>query len=146
MNEQSSTQNNQPEPKSWREERWERRQARRAALGSPGKGVVLISGLLLVLLGIVFLLQTCGYLTIQLENWGAIFILIPVLALFDRASREYRIAGNQLTPKHAAALVGLALLVVMVVVLFNLNWAIYGPVLVILVGLGLLSSTLVSSR
>ncbi len=147
MNEQSSTQNNQPEPKSWREERWERRQARRAALGSPGKGVVLISGLLLVLLGIVFLLQTCGYLTIQLENWGAIFILIPVLALFDRASREYRIAGNQLTPQaRGAALVGLALLVVMVVVLFNLNWAIYGPVLVILVGLGLLSSTLVSSR
>jgi hypothetical protein len=147
MTEQPSSQNNQTEDKSWREERWEHRQARRAALGNPGKGVALIAGLLLVLLGIVFLLQTSGYLIIQLQNWGALFILIPVLALFDRAYREYRFAGNQLTPRASGtALVGIVLLIVMVVVLLNLNWAIYGPVLVILVGLGLLSSILFSSK
>jgi hypothetical protein len=147
MTEQPSSQNNQTEDKSWREERWEHRQARRAALGNPGKGVALIAGLLLVLLGIVFLLQTSGYLIIKLQNWGALFILIPVLALFDRAYREYRFAGNQLTPRASGtALVGIVLLIVMVVVLLNLNWAIYGPVLVILVGLGLLSSILFSSK
>jgi cobalamin synthase len=147
MTEQPSTQNNQPQTKSWREERWERREARRAALGNPGKGVALIAGLLLVLLGIVFLLQSNGNFIIPLNNWGALFIIIPVLALFDRAYREYRTAGNQLTPQsRGAALVGLVLLVVMLVVQFNLNWAIYGPILIILVGLGLLSSTLFSSR
>jgi hypothetical protein len=141
MNEQPPNNNNQPEPKSWREVRWEQRQARRAALGSPGKGVALIAGLLLVLLGVVFLLQTSGYFTIQLQNWGALFILIPVVAAFDRAYREYRFAGNQLTAQaRGAAMVGIVLIIVTVVILFNLNWAIYGPVLIILVGLGLLSN------
>lgn len=147
MNEPSSTQNQPPEPKSWREERRERRQARRAALGSPGRGAGLIAGVLLVLLGIVFLLQNSGYLTIQLQNWGALFILIPVVASFDRAYREFRSAGNQLTAQaRGAALVGLVLLIVTVVILFDLNWAIYGPILIILVGLGLLSNVVFPNR
>jgi hypothetical protein len=147
MNDQSSTQNNLIEPKSWREERWERRQAHRAAIGKPGKGVELIAGVLLLLLGIFFLLQTSGYITISLQNWGAIFILIPVLAAFERAYREYRYAGSQLTPQVlGAALVGIALLLVTVVILFNLNWSIFGPLLITLVGLGLLSCVIFSNK
>ena len=145
MNDQSMSNNYQPEPKTWREQRWERRQARRAALGSPGKGAALIAGLLLVLLGIAFLLQTSGTIFIPLENWGVLFIFIPAITAFDRAYRVYRNASNQLTAQAlGAALVGFVLLLVMGVVLFNLNWAIYGPVLIILVGLGLLSSTVFS--
>ena len=93
-NQPNNATNEQAEPKSWREERWERRQARRAALGGSSSAGALIAGLLLVILGVVFLLQNLGNIAISLKNWGALFILIPAVAAFDRAYRLYRTAGN----------------------------------------------------
>jgi len=147
MNDPSNDNNNKPEPKSWREERWERREARRAALGGQSRGGALIAGLLLVILGLVFLLQNSGYFTITLKNWGALFILIPVVAAFDRAYRIYRYAGNQLTaPARGAALVGLVLLLITLIILFNLNWSVWGPALIILVGIFLLINSILTNH
>lgn len=135
--------NDQSEPKSWREERRERREVRRAALGNPTRGGALIAGLLLVVLGAVFLLQNSINFAISLKNWGALFILLPAVAAFDRGFRFYRKAGNQLTAQSRAAIfVGITLIVVMFVILMNLNWAVWGPLLIILVGAGLLINTL----
>jgi hypothetical protein len=139
MNDQPKNSTETPEPKSWREERWERRQARRAAIGSQTRGGALVAGLLLVLLGVIFLLQNSGYYFISLKNWGALFILIPAVGAFDRAYRIYRYEGNQLTaPARAALIIGLVLLLITLIILFNLNWSIWGPALIILVGISLL--------
>lgn len=136
----------QLEPKTWREERRERREARRAALGSPSKAGPLLAGLLLVILGAVFLLQNSGYIDVTLRNWGALFILLPVIGLFDRAYRLYRAAGDQVTaPVRGAALFGIVLLIVTFVVLFDLNWAIWGPAIIILLGLGLLLGSMLKN-
>ena len=48
------------EPLNRREERRQRRQARRAALGAPSTGSTLIAGLILILVGVVFLMQNMG--------------------------------------------------------------------------------------
>jgi O-antigen/teichoic acid export membrane protein len=147
MDNPTPNKNDQQENKSWREERWERRQARRAALGGSGRAGALIIGLLLVVFGAVFLLQNFGNYTIPFNNWGILFLLIPVVALFDRAYRIYRKNGNQLTPPaRGAAFFGLILLAVTVIVLFNLNWALWGPLLIILVGIGVLISTILPNR
>jgi O-antigen/teichoic acid export membrane protein len=142
MNDQSSmNKNDQTEPKSWREERWERRQARRVAMRSSGKTAPFIAGLLLVILGAVFLLQNFGNFSIPFKNWGALFLLIPVIALFDRCYRIYRNNGNQLTPQaRGAGVTGMILLAVTGIILFDLNWTIWGPVLIILAGIGILIS------
>jgi len=147
MDNQAPGNNDQQENKSWREERWERRQARRAALGGQSKAGGLIVGLLLVILGAVIILQNYGNYTIPIRNWGAFFILIPVVALFDRAYRIYRNSANQITaPVRGAAIFGLILLLAMVIILFNLNWALWGPILIILVGLSILISLFLPNK
>jgi len=146
MDDKPENASDQPEPKSWREERRERREARRAALGSPSKAGPLLAGLLLVILGAVFLLQNSGYIAVTLRNWGALFILLPVIGSFDRAYRLYRAAGDQFTAQaRGAALFGVVLLIVTFVVLFDLNWAIWGPAIIILLGLGLLLSAVLKN-
>jgi hypothetical protein len=143
MNTQSENNSEIREPKSWREERWQRRQARRQALGNqPGVGTVVV-GFVLVLLGIVYLLQNTNNLSIPISNWGALFILIPVIILFDRAFRFYRNAGNRLTSAAwGSGFFGLILLVLTAVILFEFDTEIWGPTIIILAGIGILAGTL----
>jgi hypothetical protein len=147
MNDQPINNTETPKPKSWREERWERREARRAALGSPTRGGALIVGLLLVILGVAFLLNDSGIFSISLKNWGALFILLPAFGAFDRAYRFYRSSGGRLTAAaRGAAFFGLLLLVVTVVVLFDLNWQVWGPVLIIVVGISFLLNSILGTE
>jgi hypothetical protein len=147
MNNQPENVNQPNEPQSWREERMERRQARREALGNqPGIGTV-IAGLVLILLGVVYLLQNTNNLSIPIKNWGALFILIPVIILFDRALRFYRTAGNRLTSQAwGAGFFGIVLLVLTAVILFELDSEIWGPTIIILVGIGILAGAMLKSH
>jgi hypothetical protein len=147
MNNQPESVNKPSDPISWREERIERRQARREARGSqPGAGTV-VAGLLLVLLGVVYLLQNVINLSVPIKNWGALFILIPVFILFDRAFRFYRNAGNRLTSTvWGAGFFGMILLVFTGVILFELNSEIWGPTIIILVGIGILAGAMIKTR
>ena len=125
----------QPEPESRYEERRRRREARRAARG--GYSASWILGGILIVLGVLFLLQNQGVMILQ--NWWALFILIPAFGSLAAAWRIYHNAGGRLTAGALGSLVlGFALLAVTAMFLFNLNWTILGPVLLILAGIGLL--------
>jgi hypothetical protein len=82
-----------------------------------------------------------------LENWGALFILIPAFGAFDRAWRLYRNGDDQFVSQaRGALLVGIVLTVVTTMILFELNWTFYGPLLIILTGVGILVNAALSGK
>ena len=92
----------------------------------------------MMLLGVAFLLRTTGNFNFPLDNWWALFILIPAIGAFDTALRIYRNSNNQLTaPAGGSLIVGLVLMFVTASFLFNLNWDLFGPVILILTGIGI---------
>ena len=72
------------------------------------------------------------------ENWWALFILIPAAGAFGNAWRTYRSSQRSTAPARASLISGIVLTMVAAIFLFNLNWTVIGPVLLILAGLGLL--------
>lgn len=142
MNDQ--IQNNQPYDR--REARRQRRAERRDARGFPGSSTWVV-GLILIVLGGAFLMQNLGKFYFPFTNWWALFILLPALGSLDRAYRAYKNAGDQMTAfARNAGFVGVILLIVAGLFLFNLNWTYYGPMLLILVGLGVLINSVLPSR
>jgi uncharacterized membrane protein len=129
------------------EARRQRREARRAALGTPSRGSTWVTGLIMILLGVAFLLRTTGTFSFPLNNWWALFILIPAIGAFDTAIRIYRHSENGLTvPAGGSLLVGLVLTFVTASFLFNLNWSFFGPVILILTGIGILAITMLGRK
>ena len=140
MNEQSSA--NQPFNR-----REARRQRRSERLGDPSSVGTDVLGLILILLGGAFLLQNLGIFSISFTNCWALFILLPAIGSFQGGWRIYQQAGNRITaPASASLLVGLVLLMVTAVFLFNLNWSLFGPALLILGGIGTLLVAITTSR
>jgi hypothetical protein len=132
------------EPQSaWHDERTERqrrREERRAARQGRHAGSW-AGGAILIALGIILILQNAGMLA--LNNWWALFILLPAVGAFASAWRSYQQAEGHLTVAARSSLIGgLVLTLVAAVFLFNLNWGSVGPVLLILGGIGLLLNTL----
>jgi drug/metabolite transporter (DMT)-like permease len=96
-----------------------------------------VGGALLILLGVFFLVQSMG--GNLLNNWWAFFILLPAIAAFETAWRAYQDAGGRLTYAARGSLIGGFLLVcVAAIFFFSLDWALYGPVLIILAGVAIL--------
>ena len=123
-----------------REERRRWREERRAARAGQSGGAW-VGGAILVVLGVVFLLQNMGALT--LRNWWAIFILLPAVGAFTGAWSMFREAGGHLTRQARSSLIGgLVLTLVASAFLFELNWGLIGPVLLILAGIGMLVNRL----
>lgn len=122
-----------------------RRQRRAERLGDPSRKSTWMAGLILIILGGMFLMQNMGS-NIPLKNWWALFILIPAIGAIETGIRIYRHAGNQLTaPASGSLLVGGVLTVVTLGFLFNINWTFFGPALLILAGIGVLvNATLVN--
>jgi hypothetical protein len=95
-----------------------------------------IPGLILIGLGIAFLL---GNLTgFELHNWWAVFILIPAVGALARGFDRYRQVGRMDEHVVQALLSGIILVGVAMIFLFNLSWTLFGPVILILIGLSLL--------
>lgn len=136
MNDQSPVHDPQPERIDRREARMQRQAGR---LADPSRGGSWVTGLVLIVLGVAFLMQNMGSFSIPLKSWWALFILIPAFGALDTGIRTYRSASNQLTvPARGSLLVGLVLTFVAVSFLFDLSWSYFGPVLIILVGIGIL--------
>lgn len=95
-----------------------------------------IVGGVLILAGIFIMLQNLT--SFRLENWWALFILIPAVGAFGNAWRAYQSDGRLSAPARASLIGGVILTMVTAIFLLGLNWTILGPVLLILAGLGLL--------
>jgi hypothetical protein len=125
---------------SRREERLERRRQRRIER-SMRYGGGWIAGVVLVLLGIVFLLQNMGAMVPG--NWWALFILIPAIGAFARAWSAFQNNDGRLNAASRGPLIGgLVLTLIALIFLFNLNWGILGPMILIILGLGALLNAL----
>jgi hypothetical protein len=124
----------QPEPTDYGSER----RANRSGNGW-------IGGAVLIAVGIILLLQNMG--NYYLNNWWALFILIPAVGAFSTAWRAYQESGNRLTSRVRGSLFGGSIMVLITFMfLFNLNWTIFGPILLVLAGAGLLVGAMFSDR
>ena len=127
----------QPTDDDQRSLRRQRLEARREARDDGGIGAW-VTGLVFICLGVLFLLQNMGMLTLM-QNWWALFILIPAVGAFANAWRAFRKADGRLTRAARGSIVGgLVLTLVAAAFLFSLDWAILGPILIILAGIGVL--------
>jgi hypothetical protein len=122
----------------WREERRERRAGRTSGPW--------IGGAVLILIGLVLLLSNLGVTSTFLENWWALFILIPAFGAFAGAYRSYRDSGRFTGASVGGLVGGLMLTLVALTFLFGLDWRLMGPVLLIGLGVGGLLTALGGRR
>jgi len=100
-----------------------------------------LGGAVLIILGIVFLVRNLTGFSIN--NWWAIFILIPAVGSLATAWRIYQSNGGRFTPAARGPLIGgLILLTVASVFLFDLDWGAIWPVFLIIIGVGTLFTSL----
>jgi predicted secreted protein len=130
------SQHNQPEKNDT--PYYDRRAARRERIAArrAGRSSSWVVGAVLILVGIFIMLQNLT--AFQLNNWWALFILIPAVGAFANAWRTYQNGGTLSAPARASLISGFILTMVAAIFLLNLNWTILGPVLLILAGVGLL--------
>jgi len=101
-----------------------------------------VGGAVLILLGVIFLLQNTGMF--HLQNWWALFILIPALTAFGSAWNSYRSAGGRFNAAARGSVIGgLLLTAVAAIFLFGLDWGRMWPVFLIVGGLTLLLNALI---
>jgi cation transport ATPase len=121
-----------------REEREARREERRAQRAA--RGTSWVGGLILIVLGVIFLLQSVrGF---YLNNWWALFILIPAVGSFADAWNAYRQTGRLSRRVRGALISGCVFLLVTFTFLYNWNWGVVLPVLLIIWGVTLLLNSL----
>jgi len=122
----------------WREqrraERWARRQRR------AGRHTGWFAGIILILLGVIFLLQQLNVLFFF--NWWAVFILIPAFWAFVAAWDNYQDASRMTRRATGALIVGLLLTALALIFLFNVGGGFVWPILLMAGGLALLVTAL----
>ena len=116
-------------------DRAQRRAERRAAR----EGGAWIGGVILIGLGVIFLLQNTGAL--YLQNWWALFILLPALGSFGASFTEYRVSGRFNAKARGSLVAGLVFTAIASVFLFNLNFSLLLPAILIVAGVGILFNT-----
>jgi hypothetical protein len=93
-----------------------------------------IAGGVLILIGVIFLISNVSGFV--LNNWWALFILIPALGSLGTAWQMYERNGRRFTAASQGPLVGgIVLLAVTAVFLLSLDWGRIWPLLLILAGL-----------
>lgn len=126
----------------WRDMRRSERDARRAERHAQrgSNNTAWIGGVILIVLGVVFLLQSMrGF---YLNNWWALFILIPAFGSFADAWNAYRQNGRVSRRVRGALVSGCVFLLITATFLFNWNWGLVLPVLLIIWGVTLLLNSL----
>ncbi len=99
-----------------------------------------IAGLVLIGIGVIFLLnQFTGF---ELNNWWALFILIPAFGAFGNALRTRQANGHFGKEGRGSLIGGLILTFVASIFLFELDWGRVWPVFLIIAGVGVLLGSL----
>ena len=94
-------------------------------------------GAAFVLLGVIFILQTLHI--IALDNWWALFILIPAVGSFAGAVRNFRRNGNRFTRSVSGSIGGgLFFTAITLLFLFNADWGRWWPIFIVLAGVSIL--------
>lgn len=110
-----------------------------------GEGTSWIVGVVLIVLGSVFMLERSGY-AILTGNWWALFIYVAAAASLLNAWRSQRSAGR-FGPAAITTLVwGLVLAVVATILFFNLAWDVWWPGIMVAVGIGIVTGYLLGDR
>ena len=99
-----------------------------------------VPGLVLIGIGVIFLLN--NFTNFELDNWWALFILIPAFGALGNFWRVWRGEGRMTGDARGSLIGGLIMLFVAAVFLFSLNWGAVWPVFLIIAGLGALLSGL----
>ena len=92
-------------------------------------------GVVLILLGAIFLLNNMGYDFLQVHNWWAIFILAPGLSMIANSLKYFRAKNRFSRGARTRGLLGVILSAFAVSLLFGIDLALLGPFL--LVGFGI---------
>jgi hypothetical protein len=99
-----------------------------------------IGGAVLITIGVFFLIRNLtGY---TLNNWWALFILIPAVTSFGRVVTIYQAEGVLNSHARGALIGGLILTFIAIVFLFNLNFGSLWPVILILGGIAVILNAL----
>ncbi|MGB4871297.1 MAG: hypothetical protein WBP47_14695 [Candidatus Promineifilaceae bacterium] len=108
----------------------------------PGRGTAVsqnknwVGGVILIAIGVIFLVTNLG--GFQLNNWWALFILIPAFSNFASAWENYS-KNRRLTKSGRGSIVGgLILSLIAFTFIFEWSWAIIWPVFLIIGGVGAL--------
>ena len=137
-NNQPPSASSQPQSTDWRAlrdaERAEKRAQRRANRESWGSSWIV--GAVLILVGVALLLQNSGITLFH--NWWALFILIPALSAFAAAWRIFQNSGRWTRAARGALIGGLFLTIMMGAFLFNIEWKLLLPALLIFAGAAML--------
>ena len=97
-------------------------------------------GLVLIAVGALFLLS--NFTGFRLNNWWALFILIPAFASLGNFWRAYRSAGRLGNDARGSLIGAMILFFVAAVFLFGWSWGAVWPFFLIIAGLGALLSGL----
>lgn len=96
----------------------------------------------LVLVGIGALLLLNNFTGFRLQNWWALFILIPAFGSLGNFVRSYN-SGGRLSHEARGSLIGsMILFFIAAVFLFGWSWAVVWPFFLIIGGVGALLSAL----
>ena len=117
----------------WRQMRREERQQRRDVRWQGGPW---IGGVILIVLGAIFLLRNYGFPVP--ENWWAVFLFLPAAAALTTAWSIYQRDGRMTSGAIGAAIGGLVLAVLGISFLAGFDWSRLWPVILIALGIGVL--------
>jgi len=99
-------------------------------------------GLVFIFGGAVVLLNQMNILSFEL-NWWALFILLPAFGILNSAYNRFRAIGSLFSMDVTVpALIGLFMVglsfSLLVGIKWNINWSLYWPIILILIGLGMI--------
>lgn len=99
-----------------------------------------IVGLIVILVGAALLFNNFG--TFRIDNWWALFILIPAIGSFTTAYNLYQRHQRFSSAVRGSVIGGLIITFIAVIFLFELNFGQMWPVFLIIAGLAILLNAL----
>jgi len=95
-----------------------------------------IGGVILIAIGLIFLFTNLG--GFHLNNWWALFILIPAISNFGSAWENYRANGRLTKSGRGSITGGLILTLIACTFIFEWPWGVIWPIFLIIGGVGAL--------